>query len=80
MSKGFPYPENVDLASHLESVVRVNGGIPATVGILNGVARVGLEAEELIELTSSAGKADTRKVSRRDLAYMCASVGIPSPS
>ena len=74
---GFPYPENVALASHLESIVRVNGGIPATIGVLNGVARVGLAAEELIELTASAGKSDTKKISRRDLAFICGLV-IPS--
>lgn len=68
---GFPYPENVALASHLESVVRVNGGVPATIGVLNGVAKVGFEAEELIELTASAGKPETRKLSRRDLGYIC---------
>ena len=68
---GFPYPENVTLASHLESIVRANGGTPATVGVLNGVARVGLAAEELVELTASAGKSDTRKISRRDLAFIC---------
>jgi pseudouridine-5'-phosphate glycosidase/pseudouridine kinase len=68
---GFPYPESVALASLLESVVRVNGGIPATIGILNGVARVGLSAEELIELASTAEKKDALKVSRRDLGYIC---------
>lgn len=68
---GFPYPENVALACHLESVVRVNGGVPATIGVLNGVARVGFETEELIELTASAGKPETKKLSRRDLGYIC---------
>ncbi|KAL9638664.1 MAG: hypothetical protein Q9204_001416 [Flavoplaca sp. TL-2023a] len=68
---GFPYPENTALASHLESIVRLNGGVPATIGVLNGVARVGLSPEEIIELASSAGKPDTRKVSRRDLGYIC---------
>ncbi|KAI4279753.1 MAG: hypothetical protein LQ337_000033 [Flavoplaca oasis] len=68
---GFPYPENTTLASHLESVVRLNGGVPATIGVLNGVARVGLSPEEIIELASSAGKPDTRKVSRRDIGYIC---------
>ncbi|RLL99246.1 hypothetical protein CFD26_103301 [Aspergillus turcosus] len=68
---GFPYPESVALASLLESVVRVNGGIPATIGILNGVARVGLSAEELIELASTAEKKNALKVSRRDLGYIC---------
>ena len=71
VSQGFPYPQNVALASRLESVVRVNGGVPATIGVLNGIARVGLETEELIELAATAGRPETRKVSRRDLAYVC---------
>ncbi|KAF2845167.1 hypothetical protein T440DRAFT_435153 [Plenodomus tracheiphilus IPT5] len=68
---GFPYPENLALASLLESVVRTNGGVPATIGILDGVARVGMDPEELIRLASSAGKSDTLKLSRRDLSYVC---------
>lgn len=58
------------LASLLESVVRVNGGVPATIGILDGIAHVGLEPEQLIRLASSAGKANTLKLSRRDLSYV----------
>lgn len=65
------YPENIALASHLESVVRLHGGIPATIGVLNGVARVGLDTEQIIELASSAGKPETMKVSTRDLSYIC---------
>ncbi|KAL2866394.1 pseudouridine-5'-phosphate glycosidase/carbohydrate kinase family protein [Aspergillus lucknowensis] len=68
---GFPYPESVALASLLETVVRANGGIPATIGILNGVARIGLQADELIELASAAEKRNALKVSRRDLGYIC---------
>ena len=67
---GFPYPDNSDLALHLESTVRQNGGVPATIAVLNGIARVGLSREELQELTASAGKQETRKVSRRDLAHL----------
>lgn len=67
---GFPYPDNVALASHLESVVRVNGGIPATIGVLDGVARVGLSPEELIQLASAGGEKTAMKVSRRDLPFI----------
>jgi pseudouridine-5'-phosphate glycosidase/pseudouridine kinase len=69
-NKGFPYPENVALASLLESVVRTNGAVPATIGILDGVARVGMDPEELIKLASSAGSSTTLKLSRRDLSYV----------
>lgn len=77
---GFPYPDNVALASHLESVVRLNGGIPATIGVLHGVARVGLDPEELVELASAAGKKETMKVSRRDLPYITGLVSYSSAS
>lgn len=73
---GFPYPDNVALASHLETVVRMNGGIPATIGVLHGVARVGLSPTELIELASAAGKKETMKLSRRDLPYITGLVGL----
>ncbi|KAI9675198.1 MAG: hypothetical protein M1829_003558 [Trizodia sp. TS-e1964] len=69
---GFPFPENVALASALESIVRDTGAIPATIGILDGIARVGMSSEELIQLTSPASEHDSpMKVSRRDLAYIC---------
>ena len=73
---GFPYPENVELASHLENVVRSNGGVPATVGILDGIARVGLDAEDVARLAGASGRPDTLKVSRRDLGFAC---GLESP-
>lgn len=73
---GFPYPDNIALASHLESIVRTSGGVPATIGILDGVARVGLNAEEVIRLAGASGKPDTLKVSRRDLGFAC---GLGSP-
>ncbi|KAJ5506102.1 Pseudouridine-5'-phosphate glycosidase [Penicillium expansum] len=68
---GFPYPDNLALAALLESVVRANGGVPATIGILGGVAKVGLSTEELIELASTAQDKSALKVSRRDLGYIC---------
>lgn len=64
---GFPYPENVALASHLESTVRVHGGVPATIGILDGVARVGLGADELVRLAATGNSA--LKISRRDFGF-----------
>lgn len=68
---GFPYPDNLALASRLESLVRVNGAVPATIGILDGTARVGLGADDLIRLVSSAGQPNLLKVSRRDLGFAC---------
>ncbi|KAJ5484970.1 Pseudouridine-5'-phosphate glycosidase [Penicillium diatomitis] len=68
---GFPYPENVALAQLLESVVRENGGVPATIGVLGGVARVGMSPDEIVELASTVENKSAIKVSRRDLGYIC---------
>ena len=54
--------------------MRANGGVPATIGILGGVAKVGLSTEELIELASTAQDKSALKVSRRDLGYICGMV------
>lgn len=66
---GYPYPENLSLASHLESLVRSNGGVPATIGVLDGIARVGFRDDELQRLVSSAGQTSTMKISRRDFGF-----------
>ncbi|EME42248.1 hypothetical protein DOTSEDRAFT_54669 [Dothistroma septosporum NZE10] len=66
---GWKYPENLALSTRLESLVRLNGGVPATIGILDGVARVGLGADEMVRLLSASGSANTLKVSRRDIGF-----------
>lgn len=62
----------------LEAIVRENGGVPAVIGILDGVPTVGLTPEEL-ERMVNAGTAV--KASRRDLAYLTGMVShFPSRS
>jgi pseudouridine-5'-phosphate glycosidase/pseudouridine kinase len=67
---GFPYPDNVSLALDLENIVRAHGAVPATIGILGGVAKIGLTSDEIKTLASGAGNPNTMKVSRRDLPYI----------
>lgn len=70
ISHGMPYPENVACAKELESIVRREGAVPATIAILNGVIHVGLNADQL-ELLGKLGPS-CAKVSRRDLPYIVA--------
>lgn len=60
----------------LEAIVRENGGVPAVIGILDGVPTVGLTPEELERMVNSGTAA---KASRRDLAYLSGMVS-DSPS
>lgn len=65
ISHGMPYPQNVDMAQHTEQIIRDGGAVPATIAIMNGVIKIGLEKEDL-ELLATAE--NVAKVSRRDLA------------
>ena len=66
ITHGMPWPENLKTAKSVESVVREYGSTPATIAIVNGVIRVGLEDESLSELSKNKA---VRKLSRADLAH-----------
>src|SRR5699024_10061860 len=69
ISHGMPYPQNVDMAKKVEQIVRDNGGVPATIAIIDVTIKVGLNDEEL-ELLASAD--DVAKVSSRFIAEIIA--------
>lgn len=64
ITHGMEYPMNRDTALAVEQIVRENGAIPATIAIVKGVVKIGLESED-IELLSSEGRHNSRKCSRR---------------
>lgn len=65
ISHGMPYPQNVEMAKTCEQIIRDNGAVPATIAIIDGVIKIGLEEEDLLTLATAKNVA---KVSRRDLA------------
>ena len=73
--QGRPFPHYERWPVHLGAIVRANGAVPATIGIVDGVARVGLSNNELASLASTAAEGNALKVSRRDLGYVCGQVG-----
>ncbi|EIT83922.1 hypothetical protein A374_17844 [Fictibacillus macauensis ZFHKF-1] len=70
ISHGMPYPQNVEMALEVEQIIRDQGAIPATIGIMNGVIKIGLTREELEEFATNPY---VEKVSRRDLPAVVAS-------
>ena len=66
ITHGMPWPENLKTAKSVESVIRKYGATPATIAIINGVIKVGLEDESLSELSKNKA---VRKLSRADLAH-----------
>jgi pseudouridine-5'-phosphate glycosidase len=66
---GLPRPINLQVAAEIERIVRDEGGIPATIGVVAGRIVVGLSPDQ-IERLSTAG--DVPKVSVRDLPVVVA--------
>ncbi|KAF5374860.1 hypothetical protein D9758_000324 [Tetrapyrgos nigripes] len=63
VTHGFKQPENHALASTLEDIVRSNGSIPATIAILDGRVKIGLNPSELERIC----QVKATKISRRDI-------------
>jgi pseudouridine-5'-phosphate glycosidase len=64
VAHGLPRPQNLELAREFESIVRDAGACPATIAVVDGVARVGLTDDELRRI--AAGD-DVDKLGMRDL-------------
>lgn len=70
ISHGMPYPQNVTMANTCEQIIRDQGAVPATIAIMDGKIKIGLEPNDLEVLAKST---EVAKVSRRDLAAVIAS-------
>jgi pseudouridine-5'-phosphate glycosidase len=69
IAHGLPRPQNLDTARRLEQIVREAGAVPATIAILEGRLRVGINHDELQSLATAT---DIKKISTRDLAIAVA--------
>ena len=69
ISHGMPYPQNVEMAKKVETIIRSEGAVPATIAIMNGKIKIGLTDEDLEIFAKSK---EVAKVSRRDLASIIA--------
>ena len=63
IAHGFPPGEGVEVGLESERAVREGGAVPATIGVLDGEVRVGLDLRELERFDAAA-----RKLGPRDLA------------
>jgi len=72
VSHGLPRPDNLLVAREVEAVVRERGAAPATIAVVDGVVRVGLDDGQLETIATSD---EVVKVSTRDLATVVARGG-----
>lgn len=74
ISHGMPHPRNVETALAVEAAVRDEGAVPATVAVVDGALRAGLERHEIERIGHP--DAQVTKVSRRDLAFVLRAGGL----
>jgi pseudouridylate synthase len=72
IAHGLPRPDNLRVARALEETVREHGAVPATIAVLGGQVRVGLDDGALQRLATGEGVA---KCAVRDLPVVCAGGG-----
>jgi pseudouridine-5'-phosphate glycosidase len=69
IAHGLPRPDNARIARELEDAVRAAGAVPATIALLDGTVRVGLDEAALDAI---ATRDDIAKCSARDLPLAAA--------
>ena len=73
ISHGLPRPDNLRIAREIEAAVRSSGAVPATIAVVDGVARIGLDDDALDRV---ANDDSVVKVSVRDLGSVAARRGM----
>jgi len=73
ISHGLPRPQNLRIAREIEDAVRAGGAVPATIAVVDGTARIGLDDDALGRV---AGDPNVTKVSVRDIATVAARGGV----
>jgi len=69
VTHGMPFPENLETALAVEEEVRAAGAIPATIAVMEGQIRIGLDRTALEALAQAE---EVMKLSRADLAFALA--------
>ena len=69
ISHGLPHPQNLEVAREAERAVRDEGAVPATIGVVGGVAKAGLDEAEIELMATAEG---IPKLSARDLPFAVA--------
>jgi pseudouridine-5'-phosphate glycosidase len=69
VSHGLPRPQNAEIARQIEAAVREGGAVPATIALVDGTVRVGLDDAALEAI---ATRDDVVKCSSRDLPIAAA--------
>ncbi|MFV0410017.1 MAG: pseudouridine-5'-phosphate glycosidase [Paracoccus sp. (in: a-proteobacteria)] len=72
ITHGMPYPQNLEMARMVEAEIRAHGATPATIAVIDGRIKIGLD-DAAMEQLAKTPQAQVMKLSRADLAVCVAS-------
>ncbi|MFM9843665.1 MAG: pseudouridine-5'-phosphate glycosidase [Dongiaceae bacterium] len=72
IAHGMAYPQNLETALVVEAIVREGGAVPATIAVIGGRLKAGLNATEIEHIARAN---DMMKATARDLPYLAATGG-----
>lgn len=64
ITHGLPYPDNIATARNLENIIRAEGSVPATIAVIDGVIKIGLD-DNALETIGNSG--NIHKLNAADL-------------
>lgn len=70
ITHGMPFPINLNMAREVESIIRLEGAVPATIAVIDGRIHVGLEDSTLETLARET--TSLRKIAAKDLGFCLA--------
>lgn len=69
ITHGMPFPGNLEMARSVETIIREQGAVPATIAVIEGILHIGLEDAQIAALAQMTG---VMKLSRADIAFALA--------
>ena len=72
IAHGMAYPQNLETALSVEKIVRDGGAVPATIAVIGGRLKAGLNAKEIEHIAKAN---NVMKATARDLPYLAATGG-----
>lgn len=70
VAHGMPFPQNLELAQEVESILLDKGVTPATIAVKDGIFQVGLSSEDLSDLAKAGSEGRASKCSTRELSLL----------
>ena len=72
IAHGLAYPFNVQIAEELENTIREKNATPATIALIDGIIRIGLDKKQIEFIATDK---NVRKTSKREIPFVISDKG-----